>query len=303
MKVVTCAACGARIKADRPRCLRCQAILVAALEPPPVRKLSAGQQQMALAGGAVLVLAIGGFAWLNRPAPAHENAQPSRPASAAPLPAETEPTSAAESRTGGSRWVPPPAEVRDLSRSGTAAFLTGDLQRSKADFEKALEVKPDDHEALNSLGQILDRQGNIAGAVARFERAIALAPERWAYRFNLAHAVGRLGDWKRAVDEYREAVRLFPDDYATQFNLAQALHRLGDDHGAIPEFERAIQLAPAEASFHLALGNSLQAVGKLTEARKAFETYLQMAPTAPDAGRVKAHIAALSGAATAGSGH
>ena len=73
----------------------------------------------------------------------------------------------------------------------------------RREFEAALELKPDDPEALNSIGQILDRQGDLEGAVARFEKAISLAPDRWAYHFNLAHSVGRQGDWTRAVDEYR----------------------------------------------------------------------------------------------------
>ena len=295
MKVVTCAACGARIKADRERCLRCHEILVAAAEPPRVQKLTPGQLQAVAVAGGVAVLLVGAMAWINRPVPAHENAQAlgSAPVAAEATRVTTPPSTAA---AGGNPWVAPPGEALDLSRAGTAAFLTGDLEGAKVKFERALELKPDDAEALNSVGQILDRQGDIAGAIERFDQAIAIAPDRWAYHFNRAHAVGRQGDWRRAVDGYREAVRLFPEDYATQFNLALALHRLGDDAAAIPEFERAIQLAPAEASFHLALGNSLQAVGKLAEARKAFETYIEMEPAAPDAGKVRAHIAALSGA-------
>jgi tetratricopeptide (TPR) repeat protein len=298
MKVVTCAACGARIRADRERCLRCHEILVAAPESPRVQKLTPGQLQALAATAGVAVLLLGAVAWLNRPAPAHEDAQAQRsaPVAAGEASRVTAPPPATRV-AGGNAWVAPPGEALDLSRAGTAAFLTGDLQGAKERFERALEIKPDDAEALNSVGQILDRQGDIAGAIERFEKAIRIAPDRWAYHFNLAHAVGRQGDWKRAVDEYREAIRLFPEDYATQFNLALALHRLGDDAAAIPAFERAIQLAPAEASFHLALGNSLQAVGKLGEARKAFETYIELAPNAPDAGKVRAHIAALNGAA------
>ena len=303
MKVVTCAACGARIKADRERCLRCHQILVAAPEPPRLQKLTTGQLQAVAVAAILAVLLVGWLAWRNRPEPAHDDAQAHGSAPSVAEPARVTPPSPTASAASRGGWVAPPGEVLDLSREGTAAFLTGDLQSAKERFARALELKPDDAEALNSMGQILDRQGDIAGAVERFEKAIAVAPDRWAYHFNLAHAVGRQGDWTRAVDEYRQAVRLFPEDYATQFNLALALHRLGDDQAAIPEFERAIQLAPAEASFHLALGNSLQAVGKLAEARKAFETYVEMEPAAPDAGKVKAHIAALSGATrpTAGS--
>ena len=297
---VTCAACGARIRADRDRCLRCFEVLVAAPEPKLIERLTREQLRLVAGGAAVAVLLIGVLAWRNRPTPleATAPAQAGRPGAAWNGNANGTPAAAAPARPD-TAHVAPPGAFLDTSRAATASFLTGNLQQARAQFEAALEIKPDDPEALNSVGQILDRQGDISGAIARFEKAISIAPDRWAYHFNLGHAVGRQGDWKRAAGEYRDAVRLFPEDYATQFNLASALQRAGDPESAIPEFEKAIRLAPAEASFHLALGNSLQSVGRLPEARKAFETYLQMEPSAPDAAKVKAHIETLAAAINA----
>ena len=297
---VTCAACGARIRADRDRCLRCFEILVAAPEPKLIERLTREQQRLLAGGAVVAVLLVGLLAWRNRPTlDATAPAQPGQPRAAWNGNAAGQPPAAVAAPRPASAHVAPPGAFLDTSRAATASFLTGNLQQAREQFEKALEIKPEDPEALNSVGQILDRQGDISGAIARFEKAISMAPDRWAYHFNLGHAVGRQGDWTRAADEYREAVRLFPDDYATQFNLASALQLAGDPESAIPEFEKAIRLAPAEASFHLALGNSLQSVGRLPEARRAFETYLQMEPSAPDAAKVKAHIETLSTAITA----
>jgi Flp pilus assembly protein TadD len=287
---VICAACGARIGARHAHCLRCHAPLVAAADSAPAGGVTRGQRLMIAAVSALGILLIGAVAWERRLEP---------PTALTPLtPTSTASSESAPSVEGPSTLTaaPAPAAALDLSRSGTAAFLTGDLQRAKEQFEAALERKPNDPEALNSIGQILDRQGDIPGAIERFELAVKLAPDKWAYHFNLAHAVGRRGEWDRAAVEYREAARLFPEDYATQYNLAMALRRQGNDEAAIPEFEKAIQLAPAEASFHLALGNSLQAVGKLAEAQKAFEAYLALQPSSPDAEKVKAHIESLAAA-------
>jgi tetratricopeptide (TPR) repeat protein len=295
---VTCAACGARIKADRERCLRCFEILVAAPEPKLIERLTPEQKRLVAGAAVVAVLLVGVLAWRNRPTPI-DDAAPALQPRAAGSGAAAGPRAASTAARPSTSYVAPPGAFLDTARAGTAAFLTGDLQGARAQFEAALDHKPDDPEALNSIGQILDRQGDLEGAVARFEKAISIAPDRWAYHFNLAHTVGRQGDWTRAVAEYREAARLFPDDYATQFNLALAVQRSGDAQAAIPEFEKAIRLAPAEASFHLALGNSLQAAGRLPEARKAFETYLEMEPSAPDAAKVKAHIEVLSAAISA----
>ena len=269
---------------------------MAAPEAPKERVQSGanGPRLIAAVVGSLALLFVAVAAWQMRsgPAAAPSSARPIAPASARERGETTAPNSAAVTYAPGTA----PGEFYDKTRAGTAAFLTGDLNKAQQQFEAALSQKPDDPEALNSLGQVLDRQGDVQGAIARFERAIQLAPDKWAYHFNLAHAVSRQSQWSRAADEYREAVRLFPDDYATQFNLANALHKQGTDAAAIPEYEKAIQLAPSEASFHIALGNSYQAVGKLAEARKAFETYLEVDPSAPDADKVKAHIQTLSAA-------
>ena len=293
--VVRCSACGAEIRADRERCLRCGEVLVAAPEPKVSEPLTPEQRRAAVAAAVIAVLLVGALAWRNRPTPIDDAAPVLQPRATGSGAAAGPPAASAAARPS-TAYAAPSGAFLDTSRAGTAAFLTGDMQGAKARFEAALEREPDDPEVLNSIGQILDRQGDLEGAVARFEKAISLAPDRWAYHFNLAHSVGRQGDWTRAVNKYREAVRLFPDDYATQFNLALAVQRSGDAQAAIPEFEKAIRLAPAEASFHLGLGNSLQAAGRLAEARKAFETYLGMEPSAPDAAKVKAHIEVLSAA-------
>ena len=293
---VTCAACGARIRPDRPRCLRCNEPLESASQVSV--EAPSGSRGRIFAVGGVAALLILGLAWYLRPGDAGQRGASAAPSAASAGNASpSSPTDSAEPRRAGQPFAAP--EYIDITRAGTAAFLSGDMVAARQQFETALERKPDDPEALNSLGQVLDRAGDIPGAIARFERAIQLAPDRWAYHFNLAHALGRLNQWQRATAEYREASRLFPDDYATQFNLAMALVRQGNPGAAIPELERAIKLAPAEASFHLALGNSLQSVGRIADARRAFETYLEMEPNAPDAAKVKAHIEVLSAAASA----
>jgi tetratricopeptide (TPR) repeat protein len=297
---VTCAACGARMKADRQRCLRCDEPLAAVAgrpSPAPVR-LSARQWTVALGGGALALAGVAALLWAGRPVLEEETAQ-----------AYTAPRARTSARTASARGasddsdsrpmpvaVPPSAAFLDSSRGATAAFTTGDFAAARAKFEEALKHKPDDPSALNGLGQALIRTGDLRGALARFERAAELAPGEWEYRFNLGHALSRLSMWDRAITEYRQAATLFPGDYATQFNLAMSLHKKGDFAAAIPEFERAIELAPAEGSFHIALGNSFERVGKLAEARREFARYLEMEPSAPDAAAVKAHLDELDAA-------
>jgi tetratricopeptide (TPR) repeat protein len=290
---VVCAACGARIKANRTHCLRCHAPLPAPSPAGETPARSTSRPPVAAIAGAAVGLLVVGLLWLIWPAT--EGQTPSI------SPAANATTAATRDAPGAARTAEaPPAAAGtflDSRRAAGAAFTSGDFQKARAEFEQALQKNSDDPEALNGLGLTLERAGDIQGAVARFERATALAGDKWAYHFNLAHALGRLPDWERAIAEYRQAAQLFPTDYATQFNLALALQKKGDDREAIPEFEKAIALAPGEPSFHLNLGNSLAKAGRLTDAQQAFRRYLELEPEAPDAAKVKAHIDTLGAAA------
>lgn len=187
----------------------------------------------------------------------------------------------------------PSETAPDSSHRARAAYQNGDVPGALGDYQRAVDVNPDDADALNNLGQLLVRSGRAAESIARFDRAIALAGDVWAYHFNRARAYGQLGQWGPAIEGYREALRLFPEDYATQFNLAKALQATGDLPGAIQAFERAIALAPGQADFHLSHGLALEAAQRPSEAATAYARFLELAPDAADAGKVKARIAAL----------
>lgn len=290
---VICSACGARIKADRDRCLRCDAPLVAAPPPSPARV----KDRALVAGTVVSLFLLFGLAivWEARTRPkidgvAHPGGRPAPVAAApAPTPAATDGDGAAEPFT--------PVTSLDSGRLAAAAYGQGDYDRARTQLEDAIRKQPDDVDALNNLGQILARQRRTDEAIQLFTRAATLAPDKWAAHFNLAHAFGEQGKWDAAIGEYRIAARLFPDDYATAFNLAMALHKKGEEDAAIAGYARAIQLAPGEASFHLALAISLEKLGRSAEARDEYARYVEMSPDAPDAVSIKARIAALAAAA------
>ena len=295
-QAVVCPACGAKIKAGRPSCLRCGEQLAAAeaADAPVVvqtgiSKLVAEYRGPILAAGIVLPLALLVIAVARQP-PAYVPPTVSEVAKpAAPLPA----THVTDEIVVGA--VPNYADMRffDADRAGRAVFNNGDFGSAIEQYLRAVEKNPKDLASLNNLGQALVRVGRVAEAVPYFERAIALNRSEWAPRFNLAHAYGVMNDWPKAVDGYRAAAAVFPEDYVTHYNLGLALHKAGQEEAAIPEFQKAIDLAPGEPSFHLSLGISYERLKKQTEAVQAYEDYLTMAPDAPDAGQVKSHLTAL----------
>jgi Flp pilus assembly protein TadD len=294
---VVCAACGARMKTNRRSCLRCGEALVtieaAAATADASQPLSQRTTTVVGVVATVVVLGLAGVLWRTSRDDLPRNA------AAEAIQAAVRPTTGAArtSTVGDTHGAVPsyePASFIDETRRGGAAFVSGDFEAARATYERAVAKRPNDPDALNSLGQALVRLGRVDEAIAQFEHAVQVAPETWAPHFNLAAAEGQRGNWDRAVAEYREAARRFADDYVTQFNLALALHKKGDETAAIAEYENAIRLAPGEPSFHVALAVSLEKVGRVDDAVREYRVALEMDPDFADAASVKAHVEALT---------
>lgn len=245
MDSVVCGSCRARIRADRPRCLRCGVALRAREALPGAgrtsrpsgvdipRRWSLTALVAVVVVGVALVVDWSGEA----------NARSSSDATRAGSVARQSRVSRAPSRPAALMPDGRAAAV-DAMRVGVAAYQRGETAAALQAFQAAADAAPDDPEALNNLGQALVRAGRAREALPLFERVVVAHPDRWAYRFNRARAYGELGDWPRAVQGYREAAGLFPDDYATQFNLAKALDAAGQRADAVAAYRRFLDLAP-----------------------------------------------------------
>jgi cytochrome c-type biogenesis protein CcmH/NrfG len=282
---IKCGSCGARIRADRERCLRCG---------DPLRAAPAVEAPLELAGvtlrnprafvGAILVLVgIAALAYWFRSAPP--------PADVAP------PGTASSSGASASRLIRPrvtssPASVPRPAAAGDPS--TDELRDKRTSLERALAENPSSADVLDQLGQLALRTGDLNGAIARFSRAADLAPETWAYRFNLAGALAEARQWDGAIVAYRRAATLAPRDVTTVRRLAEVLRQKGDDEGAIAAYEQAVQLSPADAGLRLGLAIALERVGRHGDAGRQYERYLELNPAAPGADRLRAHIRALT---------
>jgi len=191
--------------------------------------------------------------------------------------------------------LPAPDDVTsaDFSRSGIAAFNSGDLASAEAKLKAAVEADGQNAEMLNNLGQVLVKAGKAREAIPYFDRAIAIADGVWAYHFNRARAYALVQDWEKAIAGYNNAVRLFPGDYATHFNLAKAREASGDLPGAVESYGKAAELAPGQGEFQLWYGRALDRSGRQKDAAAAYRKFLELEPDAPQAEKVKARLAQL----------
>lgn len=179
-------------------------------------------------------------------------------------------------------------------------------------LQRALELKPDHPETLNSLADVLNRIGrssealplldravqlqprfaaahNTRGAtlmalqrtdegIAAFSRAVELNPTLVAARVNLGWSHANGGRFAEAVAEYAQVRRERPDyaDAELKWGLTLVLNARFAE--AVPHLERAVALEPENADMRQVLGRALLSVGRRAAAVEQFEEALRLAP-------------------------
>jgi len=146
-------------------------------------------------------------------------------------------------------------------------------------FERAVDLRPDDAEAQNNLGSLLLRTpGRRAEAPAHFEVAARCGPYLAEPHLNLAdiwaREPGRAAD---ALAQYREALRLNPGLVAAHFGLANLLSGFrGSEEEAIAEYGRALVLDPDNVPARVNLAGVLDGIpGREEEAIENYDRVLR----------------------------
>jgi type IV pilus biogenesis/stability protein PilW len=133
-----------------------------------------------------------------------------------------------------------------LNALGIIYLKFDDLQKAKNSFLKAVSIDPDFSEANNNLGGTYGKMGRWSDAVNSFKTAlknpIYKSPER-AYS-NLGNAYYRLRSIEESIEAYKEAIKRNPDYYPSYYGLALCYNIKGQYGDAASAFTRAIELDP-----------------------------------------------------------
>lgn len=132
--------------------------------------------------------------------------------------------------------------------SADALILLGNTYRNLGQFDqcekaltRALEIKPESHLALFSLGKLRLVQGEYRAACDCFERAIqAGAPQ--IIRFEWGQALFMLGDYYEASEQMLDALPAIAQDPAQMLLVQHYHHRLGA--GSQPDAEFIAEQLP-----------------------------------------------------------
>ncbi|MEA5574078.1 CHAT domain-containing tetratricopeptide repeat protein [Calothrix sp. UHCC 0171] len=172
-------------------------------------------------------------------------------------------------------------------KRGIEAINAGNYQKAIASYDKALECKPDDHEAWYNRGNALAYLGRNEEAIASYDQAIKLKPDFHDAWYIRGLTLGILERGEELIASFDQAIKLKPDFHDAWHIRGIALNNLGRYSEAIASYDQAIKFKP---DFHDAWnnrGNALRNLGRSEEAIASFDQAIKLKPDYHDAWHIR----------------
>lgn len=139
-------------------------------------------------------------------------------------------------------------EARRLYNDALVFARQGNYERAKEGYLKAVEKDPRYCDAMDNIGQLLRREGDIKQAISWYKRSIAAKPDNAVAHQDLAVAYGMQGNADKTLEEYQWLVRNDPGNPEGYYGLGMTFLDLGKPSEAIMALERAEILYRANSS-------------------------------------------------------
>lgn len=161
---------------------------------------------------------------------------------------------------------------------GIEALRLDRYEEARLNFEKALELNPEDGIVWGNLGVALTRLERYEEALKAYQRSDELAPGEPVTVAEMASIHYRLRHFAEAEKGFREAIRLEPRAPEFHSSLALALKQQGKDEEAARELAEALPQAQKRGlvMYHQAAFLILE--GKTDEALDVFKASLRAHP-------------------------
>jgi serine/threonine-protein kinase len=156
-----------------------------------------------------------------------------------------------------------------------AHLLAGEIEQAEPLLEATIRIRPSDG-AHNNLGFVYYSTGRYEEAAEQYEKAIQLAPEDAMYHGNLGDAYRQLGrrddaerQYARAIERERTVLDVNPEDSEARAGLAMFLAGAGQCPEARSETEKALTGARDDPTVHYYAAIALSVCGNEVEALAA----------------------------------
>ncbi|MGC1198021.1 MAG: tetratricopeptide repeat protein [Geitlerinemataceae cyanobacterium] len=161
---------------------------------------------------------------------------------------------------------------------GVALGNLGRNEEAIASFDKAVEFKPDLHQAWVNRGVALRNLGRYEEAIASWDKAVEFKPDLHQAWVNRGNALDDLGRYEEAVASYDKAVEFKPDYHEAWYNRGYALFNLGRYEEAIASYDKAIETQPNDDETWYNRGYALFTLKRTEEALASYHRAIELNP-------------------------
>jgi len=176
----------------------------------------------------------------------------------------------------------PATEFYRLTDAAGELARKGDYAGAVAQWNKAVEVDPQDGKARYHLAYALDKEGQLQPAIEQYRKSVELDASNSAAFASLATALARAGNLNDSIAASKQALALNPSDVLTEGNLAASLLEVGRTDEGIEHIHRALELDPDFADAHNMLGIILARTGKVDEGIAHLQRAVVLEPDSPE---------------------
>jgi tetratricopeptide (TPR) repeat protein len=138
-----------------------------------------------------------------------------------------------------------------LNNRGLVLRAAGRLDEAIQDYDRAIDLKPDDASAYNNRGIAFSDKGEIERAIGDYGTAIERNPNFADAHNNRGVAFSTLQRFTRAIQDFARAIYLDPSAAAAYANRADAFRQMGETTRALQDYDQAIRLQPDDAAAYL----------------------------------------------------
>ncbi len=160
----------------------------------------------------------------------------------------------------------------------------GQLEEALRLFQTVVKSKPEDPDAINNVGRVLEQMGRLNEAGGYYVAAINLDADHVLARHNLGRVCTIIGRDDLAVPEFEALIRLQPDNPTGYFQLSRILmgspkRELRNAARAVSLAERGCKLEPAPTTTGWeVLAASYFAAGRMSDSSRALTESRQPCP-------------------------
>ena len=166
---------------------------------------------------------------------------------------------------------------------GLAKAELGQYFAAISNFDKTIQLKPNDADAYYDRGLTKYYLGQYLAAISDYDKAIQLKPNDTDAYNNRGLAKADLGQHFAAISDYDKAIQLKPNDAMAYYNRGIAKDYLGQYFAAISDYDKAIQLKPDYVDAYHNRGFAKAYLGQYFAAISDYDKAIQLKPDAADA--------------------